>query len=405
MTAQRSSWGSNRPAARKGYRVLRYWADAHDGRGYRRHCETVRGTKRDGDRRLAEIRVLHADDRPVPTLGQAYDLWFLPDMRRRLDEYLRDPRPGRRGELMKPSTFDQTESTWRRHVEPAFGSAPVGDIRYSDVQDWLDGKTEQTAQRCRALMRGILRMCVLNGALASNVCDNSFRMPAKAKRFEDGVWTLPELCDALWPAVWGRICEPAFLLCAFDSCRTGESMAPMLCEIERVEVGGVVMASVPILRQVSNGGVASASGDLKNRWSPRPTVVPPPWSLRILQLRDEGMARGETWLSDNGCGDPLGQSRMRSDFERALDAAGIPGKQFRALRRSWRSWIATMGISPEILEKMMGHVGDGTTGRHYLKMTEDAIAGEVARAFSERPVELSWNPLSGPKGSGLGKIG
>lgn len=395
--SQRSSWGSNSPARRKGYRVLRYWADTHDGTGYRRHCETYRGSKRDGDRRLAEIRVLHADDRPVPTLGQAYDLWFMPDMRRRLDEYLRDPRPGKRGELMKPGTFKQAESTWRNHVGPALSGVPVGDIRYADVQDLLDGKTEQTAQRCKSMIRGILRMCVLNGAVESNVCDNSFRMPSRSEKRDDGIWTLEELDEALWPAVWGRPCEPAFIMCAFASCRTGEAMSPMISEIERVEVGGVVMASVPILRQVSNGGVVSASGDLKNRWSPRPVVVPPPWSERVLQLRDEGAARGEVWLSDNGFGDPLNQNRMRYDFDRALDAAGIPRRQFRALRRSWRSWIATMGISPEILEKMMGHVGDGTTGRHYLKVTARSIADEVARAFSARPITLSWDPARGPK--------
>ena len=51
-----------------------------------------------------------------------------------------------------------------------------------------------------------------------------------------------------------------------------------------------------------------------------------------------------------------------------------------------------MGISPEILEKMMGHVGDGTTGRHYLRPDEGLIAAEVARAFGERPVTLGWDP-------------
>lgn len=75
---------------------------------------------------------------------------------------------------------------------------------------------------------------------------------------------------------------------------------------------------------------------------------------------------------------------MRRDFRSALTAAGVEPKQFRALRRSWRSWIAGMGISSEILEKMMGHVGDGTTGRHYLRLTEDLIKKEVAaRSLSD----------------------
>lgn len=52
-----------------------------------------------------------------------------------------------------------------------------------------------------------------------------------------------------------------------------------------------------------------------------------------------------------------------------------------------------MGISSEILEKMMGHVGDGTTGRHYLRLTEDLIKKEVARAFTERPIKIAWDIL------------
>lgn len=68
-------------------------------------------------------------------------------------------------------------------------------------------------------------------------------------------------------------------------------------------------------------------------------------------------------------------------------------QQMRALRRSWRSWIATVGISPEVIEKMMGHVGYGTTGRHYLKMDKELLAKEVHRAFSANPLKLEWEPL------------
>lgn len=75
IMAQRSSWGTNEPAARKGYRRLRYWADKRDGRGYRRCSETIRGSKRAGDARLAELRTLHANDTGCPTLGRVYADW------------------------------------------------------------------------------------------------------------------------------------------------------------------------------------------------------------------------------------------------------------------------------------------------------------------------------------------
>lgn len=241
------------------------------------------------------------------------------------------------------------------------------------------------------MMRSILNFCLRAGVVDANVALYDYRLPSGGRSYGDGIWTLDELVNKIWPAVWGRICEPAFILAAFDSCRTGECLAPRLDEVREVNKDGMVLAVIPILRQIDDSGRVSADGDLKNRWSPRPTALPEPWSKRILALKDEGITRGEVWLSDNGLGEPLSQKVVRDDFFKALDAAGVEKQQFRALRRSWRSWIAGMGIPSEILEKMMGHIGEGTTGRHYLKMTEEMIIKEVARAFSERPVKIDWD--------------
>lgn len=390
---QRSSWGCNEPARRKGYRRLRYWADLHDGRGYARHSVTVKGSKRAGDAKLRELWAKYGEDGPSCTVGDVYERWFLPDMRRKLDSYLANPRPGKRGELVKPGTFDQSMSTWRKHVEPRWGNVSVRDVGYAEMQDWISGMTTQTADRSLSMMRGILRFALMAEEVDRNVATFDYVMPAAHKSHGSDIWTLDELLGKVWPAVHGRICEPAFILSAFDSCRTGEALAPRLDEITECRVNGMTLACIPLLRQVSKSGEVSVEGDLKNVWSPRATVLPEPWSARVLQLRDQATARGEVWLSDNGLGEPIGQDTMRRDFKRALAAAGVEPKQFRALRRSWRSWIAGMGISSEILEKMMGHIGDGTTGRHYLKLSEELIKKEVARAFTERPIKIDWDIL------------
>lgn len=393
---QRSSWGSNEPAG-PGRRRIRFWADMGDGTGYRRHSMTIEGSRRDADDKIAELRTVYGSRRSGParpaqmTVGEAYERWYLPDMQARLDSYLRDPRPGRRGELLKPSTFDQYVSAWRAHVQPEWGDTFVGDVSYDGLQTWISGKTNQQAQRCLSMMRAILNFCLRAQLVDVNVALYDYRLPARGASRGDGIWTLDELVNRIWPAVYGRACEPAFILSAFDSCRTGECLAPRLDEIREVERDGMVLASIPIMRQVGNEGEVSADGDLKNRWSPRPTVLPEPWSERILELRDKGLRNGEIWLSDNGLGEPIGQRTVRRDFKSALAAAGIEAQQFRALRRSWRSWIAGMGIPTEILEKMMGHIGEGTTGRHYLKLTEELITNEVARAFAERPVRIDWD--------------
>ena len=390
---RRRDYGSNDPAG-PGKRRLRWVADMHDGRGYARHSKTIRGTKKDGDRFLAAMQVSHGDDGPVPTIGQAWDAWFVPDAMDKIAEYERTGKPGKRGDTLKPKSWKQVLSAWNLHVAPRWSDIRASDVKYSDLQMWLNEKTEQTAQRCLSIVKGILRLCLLNGVIDRNVAEYGFRMPTRKQRdYGNGTWSLHTLDEKIWPAVHGRICEPAFIMYAFNGCRSGEGLAPMLEEIEPITIDDMIFASVPILRQVYNEGGVSNDEDLKNKWSPRPTVVPPPWSLRILQMKEDGLAKGDTWLSDNGFGEPISQQAVRRDFYAALDSIGEPRQQMRALRRSWRSWIAARGISPEILEKMMGHVGSGTTGRHYLKINSDLIAEELYRAFKDNPVEISWDIL------------
>ena len=312
---QRSAYGCIERIDRDRYRV-RWMGDAHDGRGRRRLSHTVHGSRVEAAEFLARMQLEHADDRPVPTVGQAYEAWVVPDYERMLAAYDDRGGPGRRGELLKPGTVRQLESCWRVHVAPRWSDVRVDEVRYADVQDWLDGLTEQTAQRGLAILRSVLRLCMLNDVVDRNVAEYSYRMPHRAARRGDGVWTLEELDERLWPALHGTCAEAAFMLAAFDGCRTGECLAPRLDEVRPLEAGGMTLAAVPVLRQVDASGAVSLDGDLKNVWSPRPTVVPEPWSLRLLQIRDRGEAQGLVWLSDDGLGTPSARGRSAGSSTR-----------------------------------------------------------------------------------------
>lgn len=393
--ARRSPFGSNEPARRPGYRRLRYWADEHDGRGYTRHSKTIRGTKRDGWDELARIRVAHGRDAPCPTVGQAWEMWVLPEYDRRLAAYLADPVGVAPGEGMKPQTHRGKLSVWRNHVEPRWAGVPLSDVRALDVQAWLDGLDTgyRTVRNAFSMLRLILSRGVKYEAIERNVLADTddWGLPSAATGPAD-VWTLEELVYGLWPQLWGSPVEGAFLLAAFGSCRPGESLGPLVDEVSFVESGGMAVAMVPIVRQVGEDGVPSTDGDLKNGWSPRTVAIPEPWSLRLRELCSDRLRR-PVWLSDDA-GDPWSRARLADALASAEKAAGLPHKEPRALRRSWRSWMATeTDIPDEILEKMMGHVGRGVTGRHYLAMTDDALASLVSRAFSERPVLVDWDKL------------
>lgn len=379
----RSSWGSNKPARRKGYRTLRYWADEHDGRGYMRHTITIQGSKRDGDRKLAELRLLHSEDKAVPTIGQAWESWILPEYNAMHQSYLENPRPSKRGsrESVKTSTYNQVMSTWKVHVCPRWGDAYADAVKYSDVQEWLDGLTEQIGKRALSQLSLILDKCLINDCIDKNVASYKYRMPTKAKKHDDGgIWSLDEIHSAILPAVKGHPCEAAVILSAIAGCRTGEAIAPLLSEVHPIEASGMTFACAEVPRQVDNDGRISSVNDLKNIWSPRSVVVPPPWSMRLLEIRDDLEIRGLQWLSDKGTCEPMGQKAVRQDFSKCIKKAGVEPRQFRALRRSWRTWISSKGINEKILEKMMGHSDGTTTGRYYLKADANIIVEEMARA-------------------------
>lgn len=366
-----------------------------DGRGYVRHTKVLHGTKAEGDRYLAAMRVKWGESHACPTVGEAWDAWVLPELEAMERAYREDPKPGTRGThtTMKTSTMKQHLSTWKVHVAPRWADVRASDVRYSDVQAWLDGMTLSVAKHALAVLRLVMKWCVRNDCLDANVAAQDYRMPKAGRVYDHGAWPLDDLNEKVWPAVWGRACEAAFILSAFDGARTGECLAPRLDEVRRLDVSGVAFAVVPFSRQVLNEGAVSADGDLKNKWSPRATVLPEPWSLRLLQLADEAAARGEAWLSDRGDGRPMSQQAVRRDFRRALKEAGIEALQWRALRRSWRSWVATKGISHEVLEKMMGHSDGSTTSRYYLEMDEKALAEELARAFDWKSINVGWDIL------------
>lgn len=287
---------------------------------------------------------------------------------------------------------------WRNHIAPAWAGVSLSGVRAIDVQSWLDSMTisRKSAEIALSMLRTILDMGVKYEFVDRNVISSAsgWRMPTGGRSGPADLWTLDELLYTIWPALWGTPIEAPFILSAFGSCRPGESLGPMLDEVEFDSDDGMLLATIPIVRQVGSHGEPTADGDLKNEWSPRTIVMPEPFSTRLLELRDEGAARGDAWLSDVGSGRPLGTQRLRELFYGVLESAGVLRKEPRALRRSWRSWMASeTDIKDELLEKMMGHVGNGVTGRHYLALPPDTVRSIILREFLARPIDVNWDKL------------
>lgn len=379
----RSSWATITEVKPHVWRI-RYWANGRDG--YKRRSKTVRGTRKDAERERSNLMLNHAEDMACPTLEQAFNAWYLPDITAQVEAYEKyGNTSSRRGSTMKRTTYEQYLSTWRTHVQPEFGSRTLDSIRYSEVQDWLYTKTEQTAVKCIVVMRETFRFAMLNEVIDKNILEYSYRMPVQAKKAAHGVYTFGELCK-LWHALEGTPIEGAFIMAAFVGCRTGEALGVKLSDIESVNYKDMEFAAIEIKRQANNVGEVSRDNDLKNKWSVRTVVVPPPFSARLREIKTQQEQKGYVYLSDNYHGAPITQMVLRRDFAQAIERAQVHEEQFRSLRRSWRTWVSAQGISSELIEKLMGHVGSGTTGKNYLKPYKQILIEEYARALEQRPI-------------------
>lgn len=359
---QRASWGSNEDAGR-GKRRIRYWADLHDGRGYRRVSETVRGTRKDADDVLARRRVEHTSDAPAPTVRQAYELWWLPDFEDRLSK----------GEV-SANTERMYRSMWNSRIIPRWADVPVTDVKPLQVQEWLLTLAPSSAQRSLQLLSQLLDTCVRYEAAKSNPCSARYRMPRTParERLKD-VYTLEALTSVL-AAIKGT---PAYLpavLCGTASCRIGEALGAKAEDVVHVESHGQVLAAVRIERQVNRSG--EVIGTLKTSQSERWVVVPEPWSEDVLAV-------GASWLCDRGDGSPMGQAAAGRAWKRALDSAGLSYIPLQNLRNSWRTFMRwELKVPEDMCEKMMGHAGKSVGEIHYDRPERDVFVDAVAEAYA-----------------------
>lgn len=369
MPRRRSTWGSNTDAGGD-YRRLRYWADEHDGRGYVRHSKTIKGTRRQGDEELARLRVAHSQDRPVPTVKQAYETWWLPEARAKVAS----------GKLTE-RTLANYQSRWTAHVCPALGGMPVTDVRPRVIRDWLQGMSAGVANQSLVMLRQVLDLCVLYECIDTNPARETIPSSVRAETLERDktVYDLDTMTSAMEAARGTAAYVPA-VLCGIGSCRVGEALGVRCDEVDAVEANGMTVAVVPVTRQVDREGRISER--LKTAGSERVVVIPEPWSLDVLEAARRDAPGG--WLTPDGVGGPLSGLAFNVAWRKAVEGAGLARIPLRNLRNSWRTigrW--ELGIPEDLLEKMMGHAGKSVGEIHYDRPKAEYFADVVSRAWND----------------------
>lgn len=358
---RRRAWGSITEKVKGKKYVLRWVENTPDGR--KRRCETFHGTYREASLRLDEIHVTHGEDRPVPTMGQVYDMWYLPSLKG-------DVRDGK----AKQGTLEVYGKIWRKWIEPTWGRCPVDSVRAMDIQNWLMTMPKATAVTSLSIARKVMDVAVRYEYVDANKFRELYSMPTKKASSRDRtVYSLSDANEMLARLEGSRI-EGAFIVACFGGARTGESLGIMVDEVDYVTVGGLDMALVPIRRRSGVRNVMMPDGDLKNSQSARTAIVPGRYSRALRTVAE----RSETGLmSYTFDGLPMGTAAVKVEWKRLAGDMRIP---FANLRNSWRTFAQMeWGIDWDTLESLMGHALPGVTGRHYIRPS----AMQLAEKFSE----------------------
>ncbi len=365
---RRRSWGSVTTITRDKH-VLRWMENTENGR--KRRSRTVRCSYREACQELARLQVAHADDRPVPTVGECHDVWWLPWMQRRIADG-----------LTKQKTFDNYELNWKTHAKQRWENVPVDSVKPVEVQKWLLELPHATANVSLTILRRICDFAVQYEVVESNKFRISYEIPKQsAYKKRGGLLTL-EQADAALSELRGSLVEAPFILACFGGTRTGEACGARADEVTLIEFHGVRMALVPIVRMVGEKGCdATPDGVLKNAQSVRTAAIPEPYGTRLHEIACALLSDGREWLADRGDGLPLNTHALNRLWEPYSLASDVP---FANLRKSWRTFAQyDWGIDYDTLELLMGHKLPGVTGTHYLKPSPEKLAEALAKAYAK----------------------
>lgn len=379
---KRAAWGSISRVDSDTWRI-RYWATDKEG-SYRRMSCTVRGTRMDAERRRSELMLGHSEDAPCPTVGEVWARWALPDLERR-----------RADEDLSVRTLAVYRRAWEADVAPRWESTQCDAVRPLAVQQWLMELTLSQAKRALQLLTLALDYAVRYELVSHNVGREKYLMPSQStvERRDKGVWTLDEL-GGVWRVVRERAVwlEPAFLLAAFGGCRVSESLGPFAGEVERMDVGKVPLALVPISRQVTKE--EGVTDRLKTERSRRVVIVPGKAALALVSTAKSMPA--DRPLTHDGSGGFSSRDRLNRAWRRDVLPA-LPADQrhlFQNLRNSYQTNMRwALGLPPWLVEPLLGHVGEGVTGMHYDRPRVEQFAATVAQAYAEHKFDAGWDFL------------
>jgi integrase len=361
--------------------------------------ETVKGTKREAQRRLAQM-VTEVDRgitiKPKKMTVREYLLQWLEDYAK---------------VNVRPRTHERYEEICRLHLIPALGAITLTALQPSHIQnhyakaqkegryDGKGGLSKRTIHHHHRILFEALKHAVKQGFVARNVAEAV--TPPRPDHVEMNTLSREGL-NALLQLAQETPYYALFYTAAYTGCRRSELLA---LRWDRVDLDFGFMEVVESLHQLHNGEITFKPP--KSQRSRRRIALSPSLAIVLREHKSaQNMLRKQCGLQPLAANDlvfskpdgsPIPPDTITGTFRRIANKAGYNGN-FHSLRHTHATLMLEEGIHPKVVSERLGHATVATTldiYSHKVPGLDEAAALRFDKALEQhRNVERSEEEIS-----------
>jgi integrase len=340
-----------------------------DGRR-RRHFETVKGGKKDAQRRLHELIV--SQEKGV----------YTPPGRLTLADHLHNWLEGYVRTNCSVRTLDGYQSIVETHLIPALGQYQLKHLHPQAIQAYYGKACEKLSPRTVAkhhrLLSQALKYVVRQGYLGRNPCELVDAPSWKGKAMRT---LTPSEVEALFDVAKESYCYPVYYTAVSSGLRQAELLGLRWRDLD-LDLLSISVSQTLLKRR----GVCRFT-EPKTAHSRRRVAMTPKLALFLREYRTEREAiyreLGKELTLDSLVfayvdGRPLDPSILSHEFARIAKRAGLNSTRFHDLRHTFASLMFLRGAKPKVISEALGHSSVAFTMDVYSHiiegMQEDAMA-------------------------------
>lgn len=271
-------------------------------------------------------------------------------------------------QVHRPSTAAQVVTHLERHVYPVVGDRPMGEVRRSELQAWVKGRSEVLAPATVIVIwrwvSTIFRAAVDDGVVRVSPC-RGVKLPKRERAQVVPLET--EVVQGLVDALPERY-RAAVFLAATTGMRQGEVFG---LTVDRVDF---LRRKVRVDRQlITMQGAPPVLAPPKTEASRR-TIPLPQVAVDALAAHLERYGPGADGLVfTNEDGEPIRRTAFSGVWRPAAASVGIPaGTGMHALRHYYASLLIRHGESVKVVQVRLGHASAAETLDTYSHLWPDS---------------------------------